>query len=311
MSAIPLLSLRIGMDPDLVSIGNFVLTWHGFLSFIAVAIAVFLVIRWSRNEGLVTDSIWTVATWCIVGGIIGSRALHVIDFWSDIYRHDPIRMVQIWQGGITIYGAILGGFLTGAAYMLIRNNQRFLDSWNKVFRTNLGRAPLPSVGRLADICVPALLLAMAVGRVGDIINGEHVAKLTALPWGVIYSHPESPSNFAHGLLSSHPAVAYELLWDLLVLAMILPLRNRLRPNGMLFALYLALYSGGKFFITFLRLDSGEWAIGLREAHFVAIIVLAITIPILLSKARFVTPPRVRRRTTVTRDSEDSNSTIQA
>ena len=226
-----------------------------------------------KKEGLDSDAVYSVATWAIIGGIIGTRLVHVIDLWDEVYRHDPIQIIKIWEGGITIWGGILGGFLGGAVYMQVRNHPRFLRLWNR-FGGKLDKAPLPSIGRLADITAPALLIAMALGRVGDIINGEHVANLTNLPWAFIYSHPESPSNAIHGLASSHPAVVYEMLWDIAVLALIWPLRNRFRPYGMLFALYLAMYSMGKFFISFLRLDK-EWAIGLNEAQFIAIIVLAI------------------------------------
>ena len=287
---IPFMSIRIGIDPNMVEKGFFVLTWHGFLTFISVALAVFLVGRWAKKEGLVTDAVYSVTVWAIIGGIIGTRVLHVVDRWNDIYRHDLFQIIQVWEGGITIYGAILGGFLGGAGYILIRNHPRFLGLWNRLPRwAKLERAPLPSVGHLADIAVPALLIAMALGRVGDILNGEHVAKLTTLPWGFIYSHDASPSNVAHGFTPSHPAVVYEMLWDLAVLLVIWPLRNRLRPYGMFFTLYLALYSVGKFFVSFLRLDK-EWVIGLTEAHFVAIAVLAITIPILMFKAQIVRPP---------------------
>ena len=215
---------------------------------------------------------------------------HVIDLWSEVYRHDLVRIFEIWNGGITIYGAILGGFIGGATYMLVRNHPRFLRVWNKL-GGKLEKAPLPSIGRLADIATPALLIAMAIGRIGDIINGEHVSKLTSLPWGFVYSNPESPSNVAFGLAASHPAVVYEMLVDLAVLGVVWSLRNRIRPYGMLFALYGALYSVGKFFISFLRVGplpmDREWAIGLNEAHFIALIVIAITVPLLLFKAQFV------------------------
>ena len=140
---------------------------------------------------------------------------------------------------------------------------------------------------------------MMIGRIGDIINGEHVATLTSLPWGVIYAHPASPSNWQHGLAASHPAVVYEMLWNLGVLGIVWPLRNRLRPYGMLFALYLALYSIGKFLISFLRIGAGsmdkEWVWSMGEAHFIALAVLLITVPVLLYKAQLVQPPSRPRR----------------
>jgi phosphatidylglycerol:prolipoprotein diacylglycerol transferase len=296
---LPILSITIDIDPNIFTIGSLVLTWHGFFTLVAVATATVLVARWGKQQGLDSDSIYTVAIWAIIGGIVFSRLTHVIDRWGDIYTHDPLRALEIWSGGVTIYGAILGGFLTGGGYMLIRNHPGFLARWNKLFPGKLEPVPLPPVGRLADIAVPALLIAMMIGRIGDIINGEHVARLTSLPWGVIYAHSNSPSNWQHGLAASHPAVVYEMLWNLGVLGIVWPLRNRLRPYGMLFAMYLSLYSIGKFLISFLRIGTGsmdkEWVWSMGEAHFIALAVLAVTVPILLYKAQLVQPQARPRR----------------
>ena len=297
-----LATITIGIDPNLLDKFGLVLSWHGFLTFVAVAVAVVLVVRWGSRQGLSADGIYSVAVWCIVGGVIGSRLLHVIDRWGDIYKHDPISVLYIWQGGVTIYGAILGGFVGGALYIVIRNSNWYLTLWGRYFRF-LGepqRAPLPGVGRLADIAAPALLISQAIGRVGDIINGEHCANFTDLPWGVVYSHAERGSlacEQTFGVGAIHPAVAYELLMDLAILGLIWPLRNRLRPNGMFFALYLASYSVGRFFLSFLRAEFNEYG-GLNEAQIIALVVMAITIPLLIYKARLVKPepaPTVRRR----------------
>ncbi len=297
---IPLLSIRIGIDPDMFEIGTFVLTWHGFLTFVSVAIAVTLAFRWGRKEGLLTDSVYSVAVWGIIGGIIGARAVHVIDFWDSFYSQDPVRIVEIWNGGIAIFGCILGGFLGGAGYIAVRNHPRIIATWNRLFRgAKLEKAPLPSIGHAADIAAPAYLIGLAIGRIGDIINGEHFAKLTDLPWGFIYTHPKTQAlyigNELNAFTPTHPAVAYEMLMDLVILAMIWPLRDRLRPHGMVFALFLVLYSLGRFFLSFLRLDR-DWAIGLNEAQFIALIVLAVTVPLLVFKAKFVRPaPAARPR----------------
>ena len=297
---IPLAEIPINIDPDLFTAGGLILTWHGLFTLIAVALSVFLVERWSRREGLVSDAIMTVAVWAIIGGIVGARVFHVIDRWEDVYQHDPVRIIQIWSGGIAIYGALLGGLLFGASYMVIRNHPRFINGWNKAFPwAKLDRAPLPSVARLADITAPALIISMFVGRFGDIINGEHVAKVTDLPWGFVYEHPQSASNFVHGFQASHPAIAYEMLLLVGVLAIVWPMRNRIRPHGMLFALFLASYSIGVFFIRFLRTGpipmDEAWAIGLNEAQFIALIILIITVPLLLLKAQLVRPERSQRR----------------
>ncbi len=283
-----LASISIGINPNLIDAGNFVLSWHGLMTFVAVATAVFLVARWGRQEGMIVDSIYSVSVWAIIGGVVGARVLHVIDFWDEVYKDDLASIFTVWSGGIAIYGAILGGFAGGALYIIIRNSDWFLAMWEKIFpfMGEPHRANLPGIGRLADITAPALLIAMAIGRIGDVINGEHFSKVTDLPWGVIYTHSNSP-----GILRppTHPAVAYELLFDLVLLAAIWPLRDRLRPHGMFFALYLGTYSIGRFFLSFLREEFNEYFGVLNEAQVVAIIVVAITVPLLVWKAQLVRP----------------------
>ena len=284
-----LASISIGINPNLIDFANFTLSWHGVMTFVAVATAVWLVARWGAKEGMSVDSIYSGAVWGIIGGVIGARILHVIDFWDEVYRDDFISVFSVWSGGIAIYGAIIGGFIGGSLYIMIRNSEWFLSLWRTVFpfMGEAHRANLPGIGRLADITAPALLIAQAIGRVGDVINGEHFAKVTELPWGVIYTHANSPGVFRP---PTHPAVGYELLFDLGLLAAIWPLRDRLRPHGMVFALYLATYSIGRFFLSFLREEFNEYFSGnLNEAQVVAIIVVLFTVPLLVWKAQLVRP----------------------
>lgn len=279
-------SIAIGINPNLVNAGGFILSWHGVFTFIAVAVAVYLVVRWGSREGMNTDVLYSASMWAIIGGVMGARLLHVIDFWDEVYQHDFVAIFQVWQGGIAIFGAISGGFVGGSLYLLIRNSGWFLALW-KPFSPIFGqpnKADLPSIGRLADVTAPALLVAMAIGRIGDIINGEHFAKVTDLPWGVVYTHPDSPGL---GRPATHPAVAYELIFDVVLLAALWPLRKRLRPNGMFFALYAATYSIGRFFISFLREEFNTYFGGLNEAQVVALIVVIITVPLLIWKAQIV------------------------
>ena len=122
-------------------------------------------------------------------------------------------------GGIAIFGAISGGFVGGSLYLLIRNSALFMAIW-RPFRPSLAsrtRQTCPESATWPTVTAPALLVAMAIGRIGDIINGEHFASATNLPWGVIYTHPDSPGL---GRPPTHPAVAYELLFDIALLAVL-------------------------------------------------------------------------------------------
>ena len=156
--------ITIDIHPNLFSgdfVGAFVVSWHGFLTFIAVLVAVVLVGRWAPVKGIESDAIYSIAIWAIIGGIIGARLVHVIDNW-DIYQDDPAQILAVWSGGIGLWGGILGGFIGGAAYAYFAKHP---------------------VGVIADLTAPVLPFAQSIGRIGDIINGEHCAKPLELFFG--------------------------------------------------------------------------------------------------------------------------------
>jgi len=267
----------------MINTTRFILSWHGFFSFVGTSLAVILIARWARSNGIVADVVYSTAIWAILSGIIGARLVHVIDYF-DFYSSNPFRIFAIWSGGIGLWGAILGGFIGGAIYAY--------------------KCKYP-IGKLADLTAPALLFVQSIGRIGDIINGEHWAKATSLPWGIIYNHKDSPSHVTQLMynanrnvqnlapegslvaLAQHPAVIYEIIWNMIALAIVWNVRKRLRPDGMVFVLYLSLYAIGRFAIQFLRIDK-VWIFGLQEAHFISLIILALTIPLLIFKSRFLT-----------------------
>ena len=266
-------------DADFVS--SLKLSWHGFFSFVAVLTAVLLVGRWAPLYQLDPDDVLSVAVWAIIGGVIGARVVHVIDTWDAIYTANPLRILYIWKGGIAVWGAILGGFIGGSAYAWLGNY------WERRKHPD-GEAP-PSkfpVGTLADLTAPALLFVQSIGRVGDIINGEHCARATEQFFGFQWVHPETAARIcANGFTNAaHPVIVLEMAWNMLALAVIWQLRGRLKPAGMIFALYIALYSIGRFGVSFLREDR-IWALGMQEAHYIALLMLVITVPLLAIKAR--------------------------
>ncbi len=274
--------IEIAVGPNVFSQELFttlVLSWHGLLAFVAVAISVVLVGRWAPLRGVDPDAVYSIAVWVIIGGIIGARLVHVVDNWvctspeGLCYSRDPGLVFAVWSGGIGLWGGVLGGLAAGVAACVIMKQP---------------------IGVIADLAAPAALIGQTIGRLGDIVNGEHCAKATDSFIGFFWTHPDTlaaPQYCANGYISpegvgsaSHPVILYEILWNTLSLAVIWRLRGRLKPDGMLFALYLALYSLGRFFITFLREDR-VWALGMQEAHFIALGVLAVTVPLLIAKAK--------------------------
>lgn len=257
--------IRIGIPPDLFHFGPFMGTWHSLISLLSILIAVVLIGRWAKQAGLKDDMVSSVAMWAVPGGLIGARLVHVIDKWG-FYSANPSQIIAVWNGGIAIYGAIAGGVIVGASYA----------AW-KGF----------PVRRLLDISAPGVILAQGIGRIGDLINGEHFSTPTDLPWGVVYTHPASPG---FGRPPTHPAVGYEMLADFALFGVLWLLRGRLRPEGSLFALYAALYAAIRFPLAFLRLDSNSGALGLNQQAWISVIVFVGAVAALLFlKTRLVTP----------------------
>ncbi|MFL2644314.1 MAG: prolipoprotein diacylglyceryl transferase [Dehalococcoidia bacterium] len=291
-----LIVINLPFNPYIIDLGALALSWHGFFTAVGLMSALYLVVRWSKTRSdilhragqselnLTADTVLQVAPWAILSGIIGARLFHVIDFWSAIYTYDPVSVFYIWKGGIAIYGAVLGGFVGGFLYLKLRNSVQLLNFIGYIpllKKPNVIKLPKPGV--LADLVAAPMILGMAIGRIGDVINGEHFATYTDLPWGIIYTHPLSPG---FGRPASHPAVFYELLWDLAIFGLLLWLKDKIKPNGMIFVLFILLYSFGRFFIMFLREDYYMNILGFNQAQVVALILVLITLPIVCFKARF-------------------------
>ena len=238
-------AITINIDPTMLRLGPLVLSWHGFFSALGLLVGLWLASRVVKPWGVSEEAFSSTAFWGVIGGIIGARLVHVVDQWH-LYADDPIRILFITEGGIALFGAILGGTIAGALY-----------AW---------RAGLP-IGRLAVAAAFGLLIGQAIGRIGDLINGEHWAKPTDLPWAVVYVHPNTLGQRG---IPVHPVVGiYEPLYDLAVFALLWPFRYRMPRAGMVFWAYLGLYSLGRFFLSVLRLDR-VWFWGLQEAQLIAI-----------------------------------------
>ncbi len=274
-----LAAIGIPFDPNIFDIGNFRLSWHGLLSVVAVIAAIIISVRGARRLKIDPDYVYNVALFGILGGIIGARIVHVADEWSTFVAQGLGSFFLIWEGGVGLWGGILGGWLAGLTFA-------FLAGY-----------PWDRIGKLMDIAAPGMLIAQTIGRVGDIINGEHCSRATDLPWGWFFTHPDSPARFCiSGNRSGyfavddsvttpvHPTVVYEMIWNIMGLGILYLLRDRLKPAGSIWFIYLVWYSIGRFGIQWLRLDRVHF-LGLQEAHIIAILVFAVIVPVIILKTR--------------------------
>jgi phosphatidylglycerol:prolipoprotein diacylglycerol transferase len=246
--------IRIGIDPEIGKIGGLLLTWHGVFTAVGIAVGVWVAVQFAQRVGIIEDIGYTVALVAVPAGIIGARALYVIENYGDPGSglHSAVDIFRINEGGISIYGAVIGGVLGGWAY----------GFWKK----------LP-VLRGSDAGAPGLILGMGIGRIGDVINGEHLASTTDLPFGVVYTHANSPS---FGRDPQHLAVGYELIGDLLIFLVLLGLWRVRKRDGIVFFSFAFLYSLMRLGVSALRLDPGVWG-ELRMAQVVAVFVMAFSV----------------------------------
>lgn len=244
-----------------------------------VALGVLLIILWvawqvKKGARISYDTVFTAALVGIPSGVIISRLLHVVDNIVIAKLHPELALAgqvidytqypgQIIGGaGLTIYGAILGGALGIWVY----------SKFSKL-----------EFGYIADLIVPGLILAQMVGRVGCTVNGCCYGEATSLPWGIIYIHPNSLAPLG---IAVHPTQVYEILFLLVVFGVVLVLRNRFKPDGSLFLIYLALYSGWRFGIDFLRTGS-PFLFGLHQSQVIGIVIMVITVSVLAIRTRWV------------------------
>ena len=270
LSALTLFTIDIGIDPEIGQLGGLLLTWHGIFTAVAIAVGVYVSVLMGRRLGFIDDDIYSAALIAIPTGIIGARALYAIERWGTPGLNDPVDILRINEGGISIYGAVLGGVVGGLVYVWIR------------------KLPLR---RALDAAAFGMILGMAVGRIGDLINGEHFAEASSLPWAVRYTHLNSPSVISHPdcglgqvfgvrigeLCAQHPAVGYEMLGDLLIFGLLFLVLRFSNRDGVTFFAMLALYSFMRFGVSELRLDSREIFAGLTTPQVTSLFMIPFSL----------------------------------
>jgi phosphatidylglycerol---prolipoprotein diacylglyceryl transferase len=298
MSHLPFAYFVLNLDPILARFGPFAIHWYGVAYVVAIAIALYVANRWAKHEGFHEDQLWGLFLWAAVGGLVGGRLYFVIQ-QPDLVRNyllNPINIIAVWNGGMAFFGAIF----VGSAILFLMAPRYGLDRWVVLD----GGALFAAVGQI-------------FGRFGNIVNGDilgnalsgpvtlpagtcasapcfsYVSDPHILSWALVYANPNN--TFAQLFVPYHPAQVYEIVFNLVALALLWPLRYRLPKMraGLFFTLYLVLYAISQFIVFFFRSTEPTTPFlgisGLKQAQWTAIIVFLLCIPLTILILRVSKP----------------------
>lgn len=238
--------------PNGFDIGPITIHFYGIILMLGALAAAWLASLEARRRGEDPNIVWDVLLWVLIGGIIGARLWHIFTpppsmvaqgITTKFYLTHPLDMIAIWNGGLGIPGAVIGGAL--AMYIYCRRKKLNFGAW-------------------ADIAAPGLALAQAIGRWGNYVNQELYGRPTTLPWGI-------KIDYAPGFAPEtrfHPLFLYESLYNLANMFFLLWLARRYKDKllpGDIFIVYTIVYATGRFFLDFLRLDNAQaWGMNVNQ-----------------------------------------------
>ncbi|MFE3546153.1 prolipoprotein diacylglyceryl transferase [Nocardia sp. NPDC059177] len=245
-------------------LGPFPLRAYALCIIIGIVAAIWWGERRWRERGGQSGAVLDVAMFAVPFGLVGGRIYHVATDWQKYFGEgrDPIEALYIWQGGLGIWGAVFFGGI---------------GAW---IGCRVYKIPLPALG---DAIAPGVLLAQAIGRLGNYFNQELYGRTTEVPWGLEIYNRFDPETGARDMMNGvstgqvqevvHPTFLYEMVWNLLIVVLLVQLDKRYKiGHGRLFALYVAGYSFGRFFVELMRNDEATHLLGIRINSFTSALV---------------------------------------
>jgi len=254
--------LIISIDPVAFSLGSLTVRWYGIMVTLAVVAILVITLRETKRLGVSQDFLLSLFLWGIIGGFLGGRLVHLIDYWSYYVAH-PAEVFG--SAGLALYGAILGAVLAAWIYMLVQ------------------KKPFRSLDSVAEAIAVGAPLGQAIGRIGCTLNGCCFGKLSpfsSFPGAVIYS-PRDTIPPQYWGVPLYPTQLYFVAWNFIVFAIVWKLRGRLKPRGVLFFLYLCLYAIGDFGLRFFRYADTSYLWGLQQGQVISLIVLVVALSLLI------------------------------
>ena len=263
-------------SPVAFEVGSFALSYYGLFIALGIVVGAWLTGRELTRRGYDGALALQALLFVVPLGVVGARLDYVATEYESQFAAHHTSIVQIWNGGLGIYGAVAGGFLGALLFAWVRGL---------------------NVLAFADAAAPGVVLGQAVGRWGDYFNQELFGRPSDLPWAIRIAPENRPPEFADAQ-TFHPAFLYESIWDVLVCLLLLWIARRFAERlrvGDVFLLYLILYSVGYLGVGTLRVDPTSFVIwgSVSGDLFVAGVVAFGSALLLL--LRHLLPPRDRSK----------------
>ena len=205
--------------------------WYGIIIALGLVLAIVVCMRLAEKAGITQDTILDVVIYGVPSAIICARLYYVIFKWED-YRNNILDVFKIWEGGIAIYGAIIGAIISTLVYCKVKKIKFF---------------------SVADVCTPGLLIGQAVGRWGNFVNREAFGAPAS--GSVLWRMRLYADNTLKTFVEVHPTFLYESLWNAGVLILALKVLKNKKFDGQVFWFYILMYGLGRLWIEAMRTDS--------------------------------------------------------
>lgn len=252
------------MHPFLFFIGDFPIRAYGLILSLSIILATGVAYYFAKQDGRYHKYIPDMGIYCGLAGLVGGRLWDVFFFDWHYYSNHLLEIPFVWQGGMAIQGGVIFGVLAGVLYCRYHK----IDTW-----------------ALADIVAPAILLGQALGRTANLLNGDAFGHPTGGPFGLMYP----VGTLAHQVYGSQalwPAEVWEGQIDVFLFAILLIFRSLNHRKGQVFALYIMLYSGARFFLEYLRGDYETVLWGLKSAQLTSLAFITLGLILFLWRSRY-------------------------
>ena len=253
------------IDPIAIALGPLQVHWYGVIIGLAIILALYIAVRETEKRGLDKDVFMDLMLWAIPIAILSARLYYVIFEWN-YYSQNPGEIIAIWNGGLAIHGALIGGVITAIVF----TKKKQVSFW-----------------QLVDIAAPSIILGQAIGRWGNFINQEaHGGEVTR----AFLENLQLPEFIINQMYINgayyHPTFLYESIWNFIGFVLLILLRKVNLRRGEMFLSYVIWYSVGRFFIEGMRTDSLMLTESLRMAQTIsAVLIIAAVVVLLYRRAK--------------------------